>query len=276
MAEKKDTAKEEVKQPGTAVVNWQEEMAKQAKEASQQEAVTGSSISLRAGMLSYGGQPVPENKLRVIIIGYALERTLYEGAFDPNNIRSPVCFALAKPQWNDTAKEWWFGDVAPMPQAPKPQHATCNGCPWDKWGTQVKDGKPGRGKRCQERRRLILIPAREAANLEPANVLTAEVAVMKTPVTSTKAWASYVQNTASLMNRPPHGVITEISTTPNLKNQFTVTFKAITALPDDTLAAIMQKRGMSDSILLKPYEEQEEQSPEDVAAAAAKDAGKKY
>lgn len=244
----------------TAVTDWKSEMAQHAAVVAQQERASSSSIGLRAGLLTYQGQPVKDNKLRVIIVDSCLERTLYEGSFDPNNIRSPVCFALSKSTQNASG-QWGFHDVRPDDTSMKKQHETCDGCPNDKWGSQIKDGKPGRGKACQERRRLILIPAREAGQLEPEAILSAEVATMKTPVTSVRFWGQYVQNVAALMNRPPYGIITELSTTPDVKNQFNLTFKAIAPLGDDVMPAIMKKREMVQGVLMKGYDPQENAAP---------------
>lgn len=240
----------------TAVVNWQDQMEREAKEASQQERAAASSISLRAGVISYQGNPVPNNKLQVVILDSCLERSLYEGSFDPDNIRSPVCYALAKSSIRDN--KWGFYDVKPADNVMKRQNETCEGCPKDKWGSQIKDGKPAKGKACQERRRLLLIPAREAEQLQPENILSAEVALLRMPVTSVRFWGQFVNNCAALMGRPPHGIITEISTAPDIKHQFNVTFQAKTKLPDDSLAAISKKREMVQSILMKGYDPQEE------------------
>lgn len=245
----------EDKKPGTALVNWADEMAKYAVEVARTEVPASSSISLRSGVLSYQGQPVPNNKLSVVILDACNENTFYEGRYDPNNIQSPVCFAINK------------GEMVPHPDALKPQATSCAECPNLQWGS---DPNGGRGKACQERRRLVMIPASAADT--PDSILAAEVATMKLPVTSVKMWAQYVATIAALNKRPPFGLITEVGTQPNAKSQFNVTFRAVSALPDAVMQAIMQKREMVQGTLLKGYEPREEEEP----APAAPAKGKKY
>lgn len=238
------------KQPGTAVVNWADEMAKHAVAVAKQETPSSGYISLKAGVLSYGGAAVPNNKLDVIVLDYAMENTYYEGKYDPNNVRSPVCFAIAR-----AAPEVY---LTPHPMSEKRQAAMCDECPNLKWGS---DPGGGRGKACQERRRLIMIPANTQES--PEKVLSAETAIMKLPVTSVKLWANYVATVATLNKRPPFGLVTQIGTQPNPKSQFNVTFNAVGALPDNVMAAIMQKREACLDILLKAYDQngEEDETP---------------
>lgn len=248
MADKPGT---DIKQPpGTALVNWADEMAKHAVAVAKQEVPSSSYISLRSGVLSYQGTPVPNNKLDVVILDYAYENTLYEGKYDPNNVRSPICFAIHRP--DDPTQ------MSPHELSPEPQSDTCEECPNLKWGS---DPGGGRGKACQERRRLVMIPA-SAAETSDA-ILSAEVALMKLPVTSVKLWGQYVNTIATLNKRPPFALITQIGTQPNPKSQFNVTFKSMNVLPDGVLDAIMRKRESVSAILLKGYEEQQEQAPKD-------------
>jgi hypothetical protein len=244
----------------TAIVNWADEMAKFAAAVAKTEAPSSSYISLRSGVLSYQGQPVPNNKLSVVILDSAFEHTFYEGKYDPNNVRSPVCFAI---QQSDNPME-----MVPHELSAKKQADKCGDCPNLEWGS---DPNGGRGKACQERRRLIMIPASSADKAE--NVLAAEVAIMKLPVTSVKVWGNYVNTVASLNRRPPFALVTEIGTIPDAKSQFKLTFKALSALSDDVLSAIMEKRKAVQPTLLKGYDPSAEETE---APAAAPGKGKKY
>ena len=246
-----------------AVVDWQSEMANAAKDVAKLERPQSSSISLRSGVLSYQGTPVPDNKLQVVIIDYIGEHDYYEGEWDPNNVRSPVCFALHK--MDEEAK--------PHELALKPQHDNCAECPQNKWAS---DPKGGRGKACQERRRFIVIPAHKEENLQPDAITSAEVATLKLPVTSVKFWGQYVNTIAGLYNRPPFGIITELGTQPNVKSQFNMTFKALGNVPDSAMPAIMQKRTLAQSVLWRPYDPQDENTAEKEAATAEDAKPKKF
>lgn len=245
------------KEPGTAVVNWADTMAKYAVAVAKSEAPSSSYISLKAGMLSYQSNPVPNNKLDVVILDAAYENTFYQGKYDPNNVRSPACFALMRVDLENPGEG--FDQMAPHEMSEDKQNDLCMTCPNLKWGS---DPSGGRGKACQERRRLIMIPANAIET--PDKVLTAEIAIMKLPVTSVKFWGNYVNTIATLNRRPPFALVTEIGTVPNTKSQFNVTFTAKTALPDGVMDAIMRKREMALSALLKPYDpnsEEEEAAP---------------
>jgi hypothetical protein len=247
----------------TAVVNWSDQMAKYAVAVAKTETPSSGFISLKAGVLSYQGAAVPNNKLDVVVIHNAFENTFYEGKYDPNNVRSPVCFAIkdGDPYSPDSGTE-----LAPHPDSESPQSDTCATCPNLKWKS---DPNGGRGKACQERRRLLLIPA--SAIESPDKILTAEVAVMKLPVTSVKLWSAYVNTIATLNRRPPFALVTQIGTQPNAKSQFNVTFAALSALPDEVMDAIVKKREMTMSALLKGYD-----PSEDAPAPAADGKAKKY
>jgi hypothetical protein len=104
-------------------------------------------------------------------------------------------------------------------------------------------------------------------------VLAAEVAIMKLPVTSVKVWGNYVNTVASLNRRPPFALVTEVGTIPDAKSQFKLTFKALSALSDDVLSAIMEKRKAVQPTLLKGYDPSAEETE---APAAAPGKGKKY
>ncbi|GAF89225.1 unnamed protein product, partial [marine sediment metagenome] len=216
---------------------WEDKLAKYASDESKQEVPTASYISLKSGILTYAGTPIPDNKLQVIIIDSIFENTYYPGAYDPNKLESPECFAM----------NHQLDDLVPHAKSVDKQHQNCEECPNLVWGSKPNS----RGKACQERRRLIVIPA----TVESADdVLTAEVAVLKVPVTSVKNWASYVKTLDAMYKRPTFAMITELSTTPDPKTQFKLDFKAIESINMEFLDAVIKKRELSQDILLKPYD----------------------
>jgi len=211
--------------PTTAVNKWDEELAKLAVDAQAEETLAGNFISTRGGRLQYGGAEIPGNKLNAVIINYVKENHYYEDRFDADNPASPVCFAFATED----------GEMAPHPDSTKPQCATCSACPKNQFGSADQ----GKGKACKNIRRLGLIT--EDALEE--DVSTAEVAVLKIPVTSVKNWSTYVGQVATTMKRPPFAVVTEISIVPDSKTQFKICFKPVAQITDgDALGALMGRR----------------------------------
>ena len=249
------------KKAGTSLVSWDEALAARAQKAKKAEAsvATGGFISLKSGVMSYNGNPVPGNKMNVVILDAILENHMYEGKFDPNNASGPVCFAFGRDE----------DEMAPHANVEEPQNETCTGCPMNEWGSD-QDG--GKGKACKNIRRLSMIPADSAESAE--SVGEAEVAFLKIPVTSVKSWAGYV-NQLSAANKPPLAYITEISVTPDAKSQFKVNFRAVEAIEDgEVIGALLNKADASEDALMMPYAANEAASFKPGKAPARKPATK--
>lgn len=211
---------------GGAVAKWEDRLAGYAEKAAATEKTpTGKFISVRGGILNIGGQPVKENKLRVIVLGSAFENDFFVGKFDPNNPQPPKCYAIAVEEEN----------LKPHEDAADPQSEACINCPHNEWGS----AEEGRGKACKNIRRLALLAA-DDLTLDGAK--DGEVMFLKVPVTSTKGWAHYVKSVANNLKRPPFAVVTEISAVPDQQSQFKVTFTFIESIEDDDMLAALETR----------------------------------
>ena len=202
-------------------------LAQQAKDAAAKERPSISKISLKAGVISYGGNAVKDNRLDVVVLAAVYRNTFYAGRYDANNIVNPDCFSLSETD----------EDMVPANAVHKPEHPTCAGCPRAEWGSDLNGG---RGKACKQTRRLVLLPASALEN--PEAVLTGEMAMLDIPVTSVKNYANYVNVLAASIGLPPHAAVTEISAKPDAKTQFKVEFKGIRAVPSDALLDAIEKR----------------------------------
>jgi hypothetical protein len=217
-------------------------LANEAKAAAAAERPAISRISLKSGMMSYGGTPIPNNKLEAIILAASYRNVWYAGRYDPNNIVNPNCFAIG-----DTDE-----DMKPHPIVTKPVHPTCSGCPNAEWGS---DPGGGRGKACKQTRRLVLMPG-HAVEKGPQEILAAEMAVMDIPVTSVKNYSQFVNTLAASANVPGYAAVTEVSTVPDAKTQFKVNFRPMRILPTMELLDAVQKRlEGAKTLSLQPYEE---------------------
>ena len=227
----------------TEVTNWTDELAKYAKVDAEKVTPSNSVISLKAGVITYNGQPAPDNKLRAIVIGSASERAYYTDDYDPDNVASPLCWGLGGD-----------GVDAPSELAEEQQSDACATCPMNMWGSATR----GKGKACKERVRVALIPAGLRTG---EDVLKAEVAIMRVPVTSVKNWANYVILVAHSKRRPTFAVVTEVSTKPDPKSQFVVKFDYVEDVDVEQVPFLIEKRGMAMDVLMKPFEERQEQAP---------------
>lgn len=222
--------------------------AKAVVAAAEIPAQGGNFISTKGGILSVGDEAMPGNQLAVIILDAILENTAYEGKYDPDNKAPPVCYAFGR---LDSQKE-----MAPDPSMEKfpdyfvPQSESCAVCPLNEYGS----ADIGRGKACQNRARLALLPAgfympkgrsRTEFELElftdPEHYRTADIAQLKLPVLSVKNYFKFVNDVAAQHRRPPFGVIARISLVPDQKAQFKVEFEMIEEIPDELAEIIMQR-----------------------------------
>lgn len=225
------------KTTGTAVAKWDEELAALAQKAKGLEDSVGGGnfISTKGGRLTYQGAEIPGNSMNVIIVDHILENHMYEGRFDPDTPQSPICFAFGEDE----------DDMVPHEASADPKCESCKDCPFNEWGSADQ----GKGKACKNIRRLAVIPEDGMEDIE-----SAELAMIKVPVTSVKGWAGYVRQIADTLGRPPLGVVTEISLVPDSKTQFKMQFSLVEKIEDgDVLKALIDKRSKAASDLRTPY-----------------------
>lgn len=262
MATKKTTPTTEVvERPTTAVAlpaDMVEELAKYAKDDAAKERPSLSKISLKSGMMTYMGAQVPGDKMDVVILAVAFRNTWYAGAYDPDNIANPACFAISLDG----------EDMAPHENVKNPVNATCEGCPKAQWGTAVRDGKPSRGKACKEGRRMLVIPAQAAASAEL--VKKAEMAVIDIPVTSVAAYGNFV-NALGAMGRPMWSVFTEVKLVRDPRVQFRLEYSPHDYVNDpEVIRAIQARLEDAQRIVTLPYDETELVPKEEKPAPAGK------
>lgn len=209
------------KATGTALAQWDEELAQQANVAAAQEASAagGGFFSIRGAQLTFQGNALPNNEMAVIICDSRIVNEWYDQPFDEKESRSPVCFALGQDD----------NTIAPHEDAPNPQSDACKECALNKYGT----ADVGKGKACKNTRRLALIPAGNLdkdGNLdlyEPEYMEQAAFGWMKVPPTSTRGYAAFVDQLKTAFKRPPHAFVTHIKVEGDRKNVVKVSFNAI-------------------------------------------------
>jgi len=252
----------------TALTNWEAEMEAAAQVAVKAEQNTGGGqfFSMRGGILAFNGTPVPNNTLIGVVIDFIFENLYYAEDFDADTPVPPTCFAFGEEE----------DDMAPhesVVAAGQAQNATCAGCPQNAWASAPK----GRGKACRNTRRLAIIPAgaldgqgRVKLETEPAHFAGAAVGYMKLPVTSVKLWGAYVKQIGAMLRRPPHGVFTKITVTPDPRTQFRVGFEPVDKVPAELLATMMKRHAESKATIQFPYNLERDEAPKPAAQPAKK------
>lgn len=221
--------------------------AQAVKAVAEVPASGGTFLSTKGGILTFGEEAMPGNQVCVIILDAILENTAYEGRYDPDNKAPPICYAFGR---LDEQK-----DMAPDPSMEKfpeyfvPQAESCAVCPLNEYGS----ADTGRGKACQNRARLALLPAgyftpkRGSKDFEleifedPAHFKTADIAHLKLPVLSVKNYFKFVNDVAAAHRRPPHGVIARVYLEADAKAQFKVCFEMLEVVSDELAEIIMAR-----------------------------------
>lgn len=252
---------------GTAVEKYKARMAKKAENYAKEEKTTESFISLKGGKLKFGEEELPGNEMLVVILDAIHENTFFPGVWDPDVTLPPKCFAFGR-----AADEMEPHDNVPEPDTEEGdnsyfemQSEWCDECPHNEWGSAEK----GRGKACANRRRLAVIPAgrfipgktkRAAPEMEvfedPQHFREADIAFLKLPVTSTKAWSKYVHMLNKEHQVPPFAVLTHIWLENDEDTSFKVCFDMVEVVDSEDLLEILFKRNEeAEGVIEQPYGE---------------------
>lgn len=196
-------------------------------------------VGTRAGVLTIDGKPVPNNKLDCIVVDFVKEYHYYDRPFDAENPASPVCYA--------------FGDVEksmePHPESEKPQAKSCSGCPRNKFPPKLPNGKQP-PKECKNVYRLALIPS---SPMTPEAIEAANPVFLRVPVMSGANWAAHVTLLSS-KGLATFAALTQISSVPDPKAQFKLTFAPIGVVQDEaTFRALEEKHEALFDVIQFPY-----------------------
>lgn len=242
---------------GTNIVRYDEKFAADAETYSSEEHTSGMWVSTRGGILSFDEEPMPGNQMCVVILDALRENTFYGTKFDPDNMLPPICYAFGRSSDEMAPHESMQADLSYF----QPQNEECSTCRHAEWGS----GDTGRGKACQNRRRLSIIPAgffvpkkgSRDFDLElfddADHYTTADIAFMKLPVTSVKDWAKYVTQLSASLRRPPYAVITRVYIEPDPKVQYRVKFELIEEVPNDLSEIVIARHEEAMASIVSGY-----------------------
>lgn len=237
-----------VKQESKALMTWEEEMAAEAKKVAAKEVVFTQRLGFKGGdIILPSGDKAANKKLPVIIVDYAIEKSYYEGPYDPSNTSSPVCYAIADRDADEA-------ELKPHPKSSKPQAETCKVCPHNEMGS----ADVGKGKACKDKRRLMVMAGNSTADEVPStDILMATIAP-----TSIKNLAKYVNTLSDEFGSTPWGVATLLGMKPE-KNYHVVTFELIGKLAKEQYMAVRQRQKSIQNQMFVPYPEPKEEGSEE-------------
>jgi hypothetical protein len=268
---------------GTAVANFDEELARQAEQYKKQEESSGGLpfFSVRGAVLTFAGNPIPNNEVAVIVADFMLENAYYDEEFDSDSPQPPACFAFGRDE----------SDMSPHSvcvAAGTNQNDACgkNGqpgcCQWNEFGSADK----GRGKACKNTRRLVLLPVPGTFDGRGKFELTEGVdhaefvakagfGFYRLPVTSVKGFANFVNQVANVFHLPPHAMFTRMSVVPDASDQFKVIFEPICKAPRELLPQIMARHHEAVGIIETPYPPKNDRGSAPRSRASTRTATKK-
>ena len=188
---KKPSTAVAVKKTGGAIVNIQDQLkALAAANANRVAPPTGNSIRItqdKKFALPDGTRT--EGPLQLVVVDFTSRNEYYEGAYDPNNIASPVCFAIHPEPKSMVASD----------NSPDKQCDDCASCPMNAFGSA------GKGKACKNMRVLAVLPP-EADESTPLWLL-------KVSPTGLKAFDAYIAG-LNRLDMPPVAFTVDVGFNP--------------------------------------------------------------
>jgi len=236
---------------------WEEEAAKEARDEKSREVLGVDRITHKAGQLNLDGKPVAGNKLALIVVDYKFANQWYASKFQPDVAATPACYAFG----NEEA------GMKPHPAAPQPQSETCATCPKNVFGT----AEMGRGKACQNTRRLLVVVPPKDANAFNKT----EKRQLSVPPASLKNWGNLltaIRDTTRTANI--REAVIEVSTEPK-GGAYALTFTQTGTLPTDQFQAVLALRKASEGLLTQPYPTLEDSDAKPAAKPLGKNARRK-
>lgn len=127
-----------------------------------------------------------DGPLDLVIVDFVSRNSFYEGAYDPNNISPPACFAI-----HPEPKQ-----MVPSDNSPAKQSDDCASCPMNQFNSA------GKGKACKNSRVLAVLPPDADADTP--------MWLLQVSPTALKGFDGYVGSVARTFQTPPIGVITSV------------------------------------------------------------------
>lgn len=194
MATKKttpSTALSTQKKANTNLVDIKAQLAAQVAALAERTApATGSAVRITQDKKFKFPDGTEDTKFSAVIVDFTTTRKFYPGAFDPNNITPPACFAISQQPKG----------MIPSVNSPEKQAESCDTCPNNQWGSA------GAGKACKEGRKLAILPPLEEGE-DPAQL---PIWTMEISPTGIKPFDGFVSSTAKMFGVPPVGVIADV------------------------------------------------------------------
>lgn len=224
MATAKKTTTAVAVKPASNIVSIREQLAAQAAEMANRTAPpTGNAIRItQSKQFKLPDGSTTNGPLQLVIVDFVAANKFYEGAYDPNAITPPDCFAI---DINPLK-------MVPSDNSPNRQAETCAACPNNVFGSA------GAGKACKNTRVLAVLPPDGDANTPLWTLSVSPTAI--------KAFDGFVQS-LSRLGTAPISMVTEVSFDPT-KDYASLRFAD--PQPNENLAAHFARQPEAREMLL--------------------------
>lgn len=190
-----------------------------------------------------------DGPLDLVIVDFVSRNSFYEGAYDPNNISPPACFAI-----HPEPKQMVPSDNSPIKQADD-----CASCPMNQFNSA------GKGKACKNSRVLAVLPPDADADTP--------LWLLQVSPTALKGFDGFVGSVARTFQMPPIAVIASVDFNPN-ETYASLTFGD--PRPNENLAVHFARQAEAKELLMaEPDVSGFGQEPAKPARAPARPAARK-
>ena len=214
----------------TDMVNIQEQLAQELAELDKTVAPpSGVRISLKGKQFAFPDGKVSPGPINAVILDWRSVNQYYKGAYNPQKIEPPSCYAMAKDRTG----------MAPMETAPDPQATACEGCPWNEWGSASGGG---RGKACKNQVKIALVPPDATATTPPW--------IIDVAPSATSGFTNFVNNCKGQFGKLPIQMQVSLDFDPN-QDYPKLTFADPEPLPDALVPMMFGLRTIAQPLLDK-------------------------
>jgi hypothetical protein len=268
------------KKTTTQLNTWEAEMAASATVAAKAESKSVERpFFSTSGQLKFQGAVLPHGAA-VIVVDNIHANLYYQGVYDPNSPTSPDCYAfgrdVADPKTGEVTVQGvdtWNGStvLGPHKDVVNRQHTDCATCPLNQWGSGV-----GKGKACQNTRRLAAVPAGTMQGekfvpfTKPEQIESAQLGYVKLPTMSVPGFSKLVLDTAQGLSRPIWSMATLMRVVPNPSGRLPATvvqFDNLATIPNALMDAVYKRRKLAEVDITFPFQPNQ---PKTVSPAGAK------
>lgn len=240
----KDLVSKPARGGGKALAVLSQELAQMAQdESANVPASSGAFLSVKGKRFTFQ-DAVLEDPLQVIIVDHALTNAFYSDGYDPNNPKSPDCWAVGKTE----------GDLAPPADLDTKVSDACAGCPNNAFGS----AETGRGKACKNGRILaVLILDADVRKITEKTIAEAQLAYIRISPTALKPFNGFLKRITGQLSKPLFAVVTALRFDENMEQPVLIPDFVGELTDEGAIRAIMRKREELQEELLAGYPKRE-------------------